>query len=168
MKEFGIFLSSRLKVLRIKKRFQAGPFEVEPIRVTHSIPDCCGLVLRCGDGIIFHTGDWKVSKISNKCILDFIYFWLFCITLLFSLVDWWITSGWKNFWPTSIGGALQRRCYSCKSIQYSSILCIWITSVSRMKVIDFGCTHVVWLQRCTHAAMKYEHIKRLGIVVQYQ
>jgi mRNA degradation ribonuclease J1/J2 len=74
LKEFGIFLSSRLKVLRIRKRFQAGPFEVEPIRVTHSIPDCCGLVLRCGDGIIFHTGDWKVSEISNKCILDFMYF----------------------------------------------------------------------------------------------
>ncbi|KAL6899180.1 hypothetical protein ACP4OV_005838 [Aristida adscensionis] len=62
LKEFGIFLSSRLKVFRVKKRFQAGPFEVEPIRVTHSIPDCCGLVLRCGDGIIFHTGDWKIDE----------------------------------------------------------------------------------------------------------
>ncbi|KAG2658925.1 hypothetical protein PVAP13_1KG323800 [Panicum virgatum] len=62
LKEFGIFLSSRLKVLRIKKRFQAGPFEVEPIRVTHSIPDCCGLVVRCADGIIFHTGDWKIDE----------------------------------------------------------------------------------------------------------
>lgn len=39
----------------------AGPFEIEPIRVTHSIPDCCGLVLRCADGTILHTGDWKVS-----------------------------------------------------------------------------------------------------------
>lgn len=38
----------------------AGPFEIEPVRVTHSIPDCCGLVLRCSDGTIFHTGDWKV------------------------------------------------------------------------------------------------------------
>lgn len=41
----------------------AGPFEVEPIRVTHSIPDCCGLVLRCSDGTILHTGDWKVIYI---------------------------------------------------------------------------------------------------------
>ena len=63
LKEFGIFLSSRLKSFRVRNRFQAGPFEVEPIRVTHSIPDCCGLVLRCGDGTIFHTGDWKVSYI---------------------------------------------------------------------------------------------------------
>jgi mRNA degradation ribonuclease J1/J2 len=70
LKEFGIFLSSRLKVFRVKKRFQAGPFEAEPVRVTHSIPDCCGLVLRCGDGTIFHTGDWKVSYISIT-VLDF-------------------------------------------------------------------------------------------------
>lgn len=45
----------------MRERFLAGPFEVEPIRVTHSIPDCCGLVLRCSDGTILHTGDWKVS-----------------------------------------------------------------------------------------------------------
>ncbi|XP_077227820.1 RNA-metabolising metallo-beta-lactamase family protein isoform X2 [Tasmannia lanceolata] len=62
LKEFGIFVPSRLKLFKIKKRFLAGPFEVEPIRVTHSIPDCCGLVLRCRDGTIFHTGDWKIDE----------------------------------------------------------------------------------------------------------
>lgn len=62
LKEFGIFPTSRFKVFKCKKKFQAGPFEVEPIRVTHSIPDCCGLVLRCSDGIIFHTGDWKIDE----------------------------------------------------------------------------------------------------------
>ena len=61
LKEFGIFIPSRLKIFKTKMRFVAGPFEVEPIRVTHSIPDCCGLVLRCADGTILHTGDWKVS-----------------------------------------------------------------------------------------------------------
>ncbi|XP_078447143.1 RNA-metabolising metallo-beta-lactamase family protein isoform X2 [Wolffia australiana] len=62
LKEFGIFVPSRLKVFKIRTRFQAGPFEVEPIRVTHSIPDCCGLVLRCSDGTILHTGDWKIDE----------------------------------------------------------------------------------------------------------
>ncbi|XP_058226361.1 ribonuclease J-like isoform X1 [Rhododendron vialii] len=62
LKEFGIFLPSRLKVFRTKMRFSAGPFEIEPIRVTHSIPDCCGLVLRCADGTILHTGDWKIDE----------------------------------------------------------------------------------------------------------
>ncbi|KAA8540691.1 hypothetical protein F0562_024390 [Nyssa sinensis] len=62
LKEFGIFVPSRLKVFRTKRRFSAGPFEIEPIRVTHSIPDCCGLVLRCADGTILHTGDWKIDE----------------------------------------------------------------------------------------------------------
>ncbi|XP_020261497.1 uncharacterized protein LOC109837594 isoform X2 [Asparagus officinalis] len=62
LKEFGIFATSRFKVFTCKRKFLAGPFEVEPIRVTHSIPDCCGLVLRCNDGTIFHTGDWKIDE----------------------------------------------------------------------------------------------------------
>lgn len=70
LKEFGIFLSSRLKAFKVRRKFCAGPFEVEPIRVTHSIPDCCGLVLRCSDGTIFHTGDWKVSP--NIVLYEFL------------------------------------------------------------------------------------------------
>ncbi|XP_014490031.1 uncharacterized protein LOC106752779 isoform X1 [Vigna radiata var. radiata] len=62
LKEHGIFVPSRLKVFRMRKKFVAGPFEIEPIRVTHSIPDCCGLVLRCSDGTILHTGDWKIDE----------------------------------------------------------------------------------------------------------
>ncbi|KAK1272146.1 hypothetical protein QJS04_geneDACA014123 [Acorus gramineus] len=62
LKENGIFVPSRLKTFKIRKRFVAGPFEVEPIRVTHSIPDCCGVVLRCSDGVILHTGDWKIDE----------------------------------------------------------------------------------------------------------
>ncbi|XP_057438865.1 ribonuclease J isoform X2 [Lotus japonicus] len=62
LKEHGIFLSSRLRVFSTRTKFVAGPFEVEPIRVTHSIPDCCGLVLRCSDGTILHTGDWKIDE----------------------------------------------------------------------------------------------------------
>ncbi|XP_040989315.1 ribonuclease J isoform X1 [Juglans microcarpa x Juglans regia] len=62
LKENGIFVSSRLKVFRTRRKFIAGPFEIEPIRVTHSIPDCCGLVLRCADGTILHTGDWKIDE----------------------------------------------------------------------------------------------------------
>ncbi|KAI3455000.1 hypothetical protein Pfo_011663 [Paulownia fortunei] len=62
LKEFGIFVPSRLKVFKTRRKFVAGPFEVEPIRVTHSIPDCSGLVFRCDDGTILHTGDWKIDE----------------------------------------------------------------------------------------------------------
>lgn len=69
-------------MFKTRKRFTAGPFEVEPIRVTHSIPDCCGLVLRCADGTILHTGDWKVrlfDALSCYC--------LFILQLLEELVS---------------------------------------------------------------------------------
>ncbi|KAI5417234.1 ribonuclease J isoform X2 [Lathyrus oleraceus] len=62
LKDHGIFVPSQLKVFRTRKKFVAGPFEIEPIRVSHSIPDCCGLVLRCSDGTILHTGDWKIDE----------------------------------------------------------------------------------------------------------
>ncbi|KAK6127605.1 hypothetical protein DH2020_038643 [Rehmannia glutinosa] len=62
LKEFGILVPSRLKLFKTRRRFIAGPFEVEPITVTHSIPDCSGLVFRCADGTILHTGDWKIDE----------------------------------------------------------------------------------------------------------
>ncbi|MCO5607993.1 hypothetical protein L7F22_062195 [Adiantum nelumboides] len=66
--EYAIKSDGRLKTIEMRTRFNAGPFEVESIRVTHSIPDCCGLILRCQDGTIFHTGDWKIdeSPADNK------------------------------------------------------------------------------------------------------
>nr|BAD44310.1 putative protein [Arabidopsis thaliana] len=62
LKEHGIFVQSRLKTFSTRRRFMAGPFEIEPITVTHSIPDCSGLFLRCADGNILHTGDWKIDE----------------------------------------------------------------------------------------------------------
>ena len=66
LQEYGIPSGGRCHKVQIRQPFQAGPFQVEPIRVTHSIPDCCGLVLRCEDGNILHTGDWKVYKLCQK------------------------------------------------------------------------------------------------------
>ena len=30
--------------------------------MTHSIPDCCGLIFRSEGGTIVHTGDWKIDE----------------------------------------------------------------------------------------------------------
>lgn len=63
MKEFNLWGDgSRFKVIDMGERFQAGPFEMEAVRVTHSIPDCCGLIFRCSAGTIVHTGDWKIDE----------------------------------------------------------------------------------------------------------
>lgn len=36
-----------------------GPFLLEPIAVTHSIPEASAVAVRCGSGVVIHTGDWK-------------------------------------------------------------------------------------------------------------
>lgn len=52
----------RYRTFNMRERFALGPFECEPLRVTHSIPDCCGFVLRSEHGTIVHTGDWKIDE----------------------------------------------------------------------------------------------------------
>lgn len=39
----------------------AGVFELEPFRVTHSIPDCVGFGITTPVGLIVHTGDYKLD-----------------------------------------------------------------------------------------------------------
>lgn len=41
--------------------FRVGNIEVEPIRVTHSIPDATALAFRTSAGIVVHSGDFKVD-----------------------------------------------------------------------------------------------------------
>jgi ribonuclease J len=42
--------------------FEAGPFEVEAIHMTHSIPDSCAVALTCELGTILITGDYKFDQ----------------------------------------------------------------------------------------------------------
>ena len=61
LSEHNLWAPQRMHLYSPGERFQAGPFEIEPIRVTHSIPDCSSLAMRCEDGTILHTGDWKID-----------------------------------------------------------------------------------------------------------
>ena len=62
LQEFNLWDGSRFHLLRPREPVQLGPFAAEALRVTHSIPDCCGLVLRSEHGTIVHTGDWKIDE----------------------------------------------------------------------------------------------------------
>lgn len=62
MLEYSLWNDDRFKVFNMNERFQAGPFDMEAVRVTHSIPDCCGLIFRSEHGTIVHTGDWKIDE----------------------------------------------------------------------------------------------------------
>ncbi|MCA9535726.1 MAG: ribonuclease J [Myxococcales bacterium] len=51
-----------LRPTRAGQSFGVGPFEVEPLRVTHSIPDATGLILRTPAGVVVHSGDFKIEQ----------------------------------------------------------------------------------------------------------
>ena len=60
--EHGMWSEDLITLHHIGERFTAGPFEVESVRVTHSLPDCASLVLRGQGGTLLHTGDWKIDE----------------------------------------------------------------------------------------------------------
>ena len=48
--------------VRPRDRVTVGPFEIEFIRVTHSMPDCVALAIHTPLGVIVHTGDFKIDQ----------------------------------------------------------------------------------------------------------
>jgi ribonuclease J len=48
-----------IRVFRPGDILEAGALSVEPVRVTHSIPENCAMAVRTSHGIIFFTGDFK-------------------------------------------------------------------------------------------------------------
>ncbi|MCC7267062.1 MAG: ribonuclease J, partial [Caulobacteraceae bacterium] len=42
-------------------QFQLGPFDLDLITLTHSIPEPNGLAIRTPLGVVLHTGDWKID-----------------------------------------------------------------------------------------------------------
>ena len=51
-----------LVAVRPRDRVTIGPFVVEFIRVTHSIPDCVALAIHTPVGVVIHTGDFKIDQ----------------------------------------------------------------------------------------------------------
>ncbi|KAB2849316.1 MAG: ribonuclease J [Hyphomicrobiaceae bacterium] len=60
--ENGIAVELPLRIVPLKSRFKVGPFDVELVSMTHSIPESNGLVIRTDAGRVFHTGDWKFEN----------------------------------------------------------------------------------------------------------
>ena len=48
-------------VFQANKPFKVGPFEIEGVHVTHSIPEPVSLMIRSPLGNCIHTGDWKLD-----------------------------------------------------------------------------------------------------------
>ena len=48
-----------IHVIQPGARFDVGPFDIEFVPVTHSVPEAQSMVMRTPSGIVVHTGDWK-------------------------------------------------------------------------------------------------------------
>ena len=60
--EHGIKDAIELVAVRPRDRVEVGPFTIEFIRVTHSMPDCVALAIHTPAGVIVHTGDFKIDQ----------------------------------------------------------------------------------------------------------
>ena len=50
-----------LHVIPTNGRFELGPFKLEFMQMTHSVPEAQALVLRTPYGVVLHSGDWKLD-----------------------------------------------------------------------------------------------------------
>ncbi len=62
LEEHGVKDAAQLRAVRPRDRVVVGPFDIEFIRVTHSMPDCVALAIRTPIGTVVHTGDFKIDQ----------------------------------------------------------------------------------------------------------
>ncbi|MBI3050659.1 MAG: ribonuclease J [Acidobacteria bacterium] len=62
LEEHALASDDRLKVVKPRDVVTIGPFTLEFIRVTHSMPDCVALAITTPVGLIVHTGDFKIDQ----------------------------------------------------------------------------------------------------------
>jgi ribonuclease J len=73
--EAGLQNEIAITEVPLSGKFEVGPFEIELITLTHSIPEPNAVVIRTPLGTILHTGDWKldpdplVGAISDEAAL---------------------------------------------------------------------------------------------------
>ncbi len=63
--EYDMLHTSKLHEIHPQERLKLGPFELEFIRVGHSVVDGVGIAINTPLGLIVHTGDFKVSHTLN-------------------------------------------------------------------------------------------------------
>ncbi len=61
LSEVGLLDRVKLNVVPMSGRFSIGPFDLELITLTHSIPEPNAVAIRTPVGTVMHTGDWKLD-----------------------------------------------------------------------------------------------------------
>ncbi|MBE3587120.1 MAG: ribonuclease J [Thermoanaerobacteraceae bacterium] len=62
LKEQGVAGEAQLHVVKPRETVCIGPFKVEFIRVSHSIPDAVAVAIHTPVGVVVHTGDFKIDQ----------------------------------------------------------------------------------------------------------
>ncbi|MCD8511395.1 MAG: ribonuclease J [Bacillus sp. (in: Bacteria)] len=66
LKEHKLLRESELVTIDGKTKLEFGAIQVEFFKVTHSIPDCLGILFRTPEGNVVHTGDFKFDYTPAK------------------------------------------------------------------------------------------------------
>ncbi|MDL2321083.1 ribonuclease J [Desulfosarcina sp. OttesenSCG-928-B08] len=69
LEEYDLLATASLHAVRPREHLKIGPFDVEFIRVNHSIVDGVGLAIRSPAGMVIHTGDFKMSHTTMEGML---------------------------------------------------------------------------------------------------
>jgi len=62
LKEAGLDEQVPVKVMPVGSKFKLGPFGLELVSVTHSIPEPTALLIETDQGRVLHSGDWKIDR----------------------------------------------------------------------------------------------------------
>ena len=62
LKEAGLDDQVPVKVMPVGSKFKLGPFGLEMVSVTHSIPEPTALLIETDQGRVLHSGDWKIDR----------------------------------------------------------------------------------------------------------
>jgi ribonuclease J len=62
LEEHGHDAANRLVRVRPRDRVTVGAFTIEFLRVTHSMPDCVAIAIETPQGVVIHTGDFKIDQ----------------------------------------------------------------------------------------------------------
>jgi ribonuclease J len=61
LREADLLDAAPITVVPLNGSFRLGPFELELLTLTHSIPEPNGVAIRTPLGTVLHTGDWKID-----------------------------------------------------------------------------------------------------------
>jgi ribonuclease J len=62
MKDHNLPYKDIINIIPLEGHKQIGPFDIQMVTLTHSIPEPNGVLIKTPVGTIFHTGDWKIDE----------------------------------------------------------------------------------------------------------